>query len=108
MDEDRPLRIRGAITALVTPFCNGTIDLRALEGLAEWQILSGVDGLAVATVGPTVSPDEREAIIETCVRVAAGRIPVIAATGTNSTESSIALTRRAETLGASAALVTAP
>jgi 4-hydroxy-tetrahydrodipicolinate synthase len=111
MDEYRPLRIRGAITALVTPFCNGTIDLRALEGLAEWQILNGVDGLAVATVGgegPTLSPFEREAIIETCVRVAAGRIPVIAATGTNSTESSIALTRRAETLGASAALVTAP
>ncbi|MET3758834.1 4-hydroxy-tetrahydrodipicolinate synthase [Rhizobium binae] len=103
-------RLAGAIAALVTPFCNGDLDRPALRALVEWQILSGVDGLAVCSVtgeGPTLSPPERAEVIDLSVR-AAGRVPVIAATGTNSTESTIMLIRLAETLGAAAALVTVP
>jgi 4-hydroxy-tetrahydrodipicolinate synthase len=107
----RSLRLGGVITALATPFRNGRLDRPAFEALAEWQILSGVDGLAVATVtgeGPTLSPREHTVLIETAVRIAAGRVPVLAATGTNATESTIALTREAGALGAAAALVTVP
>ncbi|TBY73104.1 4-hydroxy-tetrahydrodipicolinate synthase [Rhizobium leguminosarum] len=104
-------RLAGAITALVTPFCRGRVDRSALRALVEWQILSGVDGLAVCSVtgeGSTLSPQERAEVIDLSIRSAAGRVPVIAATGTNSTESSIALTREAETLSAAAVLVTVP
>lgn len=111
METARMPRLTGAITALVTPFCNGDLDSPALRALVEWQILSGVDGLAVCSVvgeGPTLSPEERAEVIDLSVRSAAGRVPVIAATGTNSTESTIALTRQAAALGATAALVTVP
>ncbi|WP_454849119.1 4-hydroxy-tetrahydrodipicolinate synthase [Rhizobium binxianense] len=111
MQPGRSLRLGGAITALATPFRNGRIDGPAFEALAEWQILSGVDGLAVATVtgeGPTLSPKERASLIEAAVRVAAGRVPILAATGTNATESTIVLTRAAAACGAAAALVTVP
>lgn len=102
-------RLGGAITALVTPFRRD--DRPALRALAEWQILSGVDGLTVCSTmgeGPTLSPQERGEVIDLVIRSAAGRAPVIAATGTNSTESTIVLTREAEALGAAAALVTVP
>ncbi|KQV31701.1 4-hydroxy-tetrahydrodipicolinate synthase [Rhizobium sp. Root1203] len=105
------LRLGTITTALITPFRGDRPDLAALEQLAERQIRSGIDGLAVCTVtgeGPTLSMEEQAEVVRTCVRVAAGRVPIIAATGTNSTSSTIALTRQAENLGASAALVTAP
>ncbi|MFS2149856.1 4-hydroxy-tetrahydrodipicolinate synthase [Rhizobium sp. Rhizsp42] len=108
---DTRLRLGPVITALVTPFRNDRPDLAMLERLAERQINSGIDGLAVCTVtgeGPTLSPAERAAIIHTCVRVAAERAPVIAATGTNATSTTIALTLEARELGADAALVTVP
>jgi 4-hydroxy-tetrahydrodipicolinate synthase len=111
MHKDRHPRLGTAITALVTPFRNGAVDLAMLDRLAQRQVHSGIDGLAVCTVtgeGPTLSPSERAAVIGTCVRVCAGRVPVIAATGTNATASTIALTRQAEDLGATAALVTVP
>jgi len=111
METARMPRLAGAITALVTPFCRGRVDRSALRALVEWQILSGVDGLAVCSVvgeGPTLSPEECTEVIDLSVRSAAGRVPVIAATGTNSTKSTIALTRQAEALGAAAALVTVP
>ncbi|MFK0330518.1 4-hydroxy-tetrahydrodipicolinate synthase [Rhizobium sp. NPDC090275] len=111
MRMDTRLRLGTVITALVTPFRNDRLDLAMLERLAERQINSGIDGLAVCTVtgeGPTLSPTERAAIIRTCVRVAAGRVPVIAATGTNATSTTIALTLEARKLGADAALVTVP
>ncbi|MBB3318490.1 4-hydroxy-tetrahydrodipicolinate synthase [Rhizobium sp. BK181] len=111
MPADRTLRLGPTTTALVTPFREGVVDLSALEQLVEWQIQSGVDGLAVCTAtgeGSTLTRSERAAAILTCVRVAAGRVPVIAATGTNATASTIALTRDAEELGAAAALVTLP
>ncbi len=105
------LRPGTVTTVLVTPFRDGRLDLVMLETLAERQIRSGIDGLAVCTVtgeGPTLSPTERAAIISTCVRLAAGRVAVIAATGTNATSSTIALTRQAQDLGADAAFVTVP
>jgi 4-hydroxy-tetrahydrodipicolinate synthase len=111
MRMDTRLRLETVITALVTPFRNDRLDLAMLERLAERQINSGIDGLAVCTVtgeGPTLSPTERAAIIRTCVRVAAGRVPIIAATGTNATSTTIALTLEARELGADAALVTVP
>ncbi|MBW9112989.1 4-hydroxy-tetrahydrodipicolinate synthase [Rhizobium cauense] len=111
MPADRVLRLGATTTALVTPFRDGAVDHGALERLAEWQIRCGVDGLAVCTPigeGPTLTRHERAAVIRTCVRAAGGFVPVIAATGTNATASTIALTLDAEELGASAALVTAP
>jgi 4-hydroxy-tetrahydrodipicolinate synthase len=106
------MRLTGAITALITPFRrDGDLDIAALENLVEAQIAAGIGGLAVCTVtgeGSALSFEEREAVISTTVRKAAGRVPVIASTGTNSTESTIALTCRAEALGAAAALVTVP
>jgi 4-hydroxy-tetrahydrodipicolinate synthase len=108
---DTKLRLGTVITALVTPFRNDRLDLAVLERLAERQINSGIDGLAVCTVtgeGPTLSATERAAIIRTCVRVVAGRVPIIAATGTNATSTTIALTLEAQELGADAALITVP
>ncbi|OAV55446.1 4-hydroxy-tetrahydrodipicolinate synthase [Rhizobium sp. WYCCWR10014] len=111
METARMPRLAGAITALVTPFLNGDPDRAALRALVEWQILSGVEGLAICSTtgeGPTLSPQERAEVIDLSIRSAAGRVPVIAATGTNSTESTIVLTREAQALGAAAALVTVP
>ncbi|TAV73369.1 4-hydroxy-tetrahydrodipicolinate synthase [Rhizobium leguminosarum] len=111
METARMPRLGGAITALVTPFRRDGLDRPALRALAEWQILSGVDGLTVCSTtgeGPTLSPQERGEVIDLVIRSATGRVPVIAATGTNSTESTIVLTREAEALGAAAALVTVP
>lgn len=111
METARMPRLAGAITALVTPFRHGRLDRPALQALAEWQVLSGVDGLAVCSVtgeGPTLTPRERAEVIDLAIRSAAGRVPIIAATGTNSTERTIALTREAEALGAAAALITVP
>jgi|UPI00056CD0F4 4-hydroxy-tetrahydrodipicolinate synthase len=105
------LRLGTITTALTTPFRDDKVDFAALEHQAERQIRSGIDGLAVCTVtgeGPTLSVEERAAVIRTCIRVAAGRVPVLAATGTNSTSGTVALTQQAEELGASAALVTLP
>lgn len=111
METARIPRLGGAITALVTPFRHSGLDRPALRALADWQILSGVDGLTVCSTtgeGSTLSPQERAEVIDLVIRSAAGRVPVIAATGTNSTESTIVLTREAEALGAAAALVTLP
>lgn len=111
MNSTGRLRPGGAITALVTPFHNGEVDGAALEALVEWQVLSGVDGLALCTAageGLSLSPQERRMVLDICVRAAADRIPVIAAAGTNCTESTIALIRDAEECGARAVLVTVP
>ncbi|MGR9135528.1 4-hydroxy-tetrahydrodipicolinate synthase [Rhizobium indigoferae] len=111
METARMPRLGGAITTLITPFRHGCLDRPALRALAEWQILSGVDGLTVCSTtgeGPTLSQQERAEAIDLVIRSAAGRVPVIAATGTTSTDSTIALTREAEVLGAAAALVTVP
>ncbi len=111
MNSEGYMRAGGAITALVTPFRKGEIDGAALEDLVEWQVLSGVDGLAICTAageGPSLSPQERRMALDICIRTAADRIPVIAAAGTNCTESTIGLIRDAEECGARAVLVTVP
>jgi 4-hydroxy-tetrahydrodipicolinate synthase len=105
-------RIGGAFTALVTPFApDGELDERALQRLIAWQIRAGIDGLVpCGTTGesPTLTPAERERVISAAVQGAAGRVTVIAGTGTNDTAATIHATRRAAELGADAALVVAP
>jgi 4-hydroxy-tetrahydrodipicolinate synthase len=109
--------LRGALTALVTPFSDdGSLDEAALRRLVRWQVLAGIDGLVpVGTTGeaPTLSPTERDRVIAITVETVAERpsrrrVPVVAGTGTNDTAATIAATRRAAELGADAALVVAP
>jgi len=111
------LRLRGALTALVTPFtATGAIDESAVIRLVERQIDAGIDGLVpVGTTGesPTLTADEDARVIELTIetvrrRGLAGRIPVVAGTGSNDTRSTITYTRRAAELGADAALVVSP
>ena len=102
---------KGSITALVTPFRDGAVDFAALENLVNWQISEGAQGLVpCGTTGesPTLPIDEHLKVIETVVQVAAGRVPVIAGTGSNSTASAIATTIAAAELGADGALVVCP
>lgn len=102
---------KGSFPALVTPFKNGALDLVALKKLVEWHIEQGSHGLVpVGTTGesPTVSHDEHRLVIEEVIRVAAGRIPVIAGAGSNSTAEAIGLVQFAEAAGADAALVVTP
>ncbi len=101
----------GAFTALVTPFRNGEVDVEALEGLVEFQIGQGIHGLVpCGTTGETPSMSEAEdrLVIGTVVRVANGRVPVIAGTGSNSTDMAIKYTRMAEEEGADGSLQVAP
>jgi 4-hydroxy-tetrahydrodipicolinate synthase len=109
--------LRGAFTALVTPFtAYGDLDEAAFRRLVRWQILAGIDGLVpCGTTGesPTLSTEERERLIAATVEVASerpsrDRIRVVAGTGTNDTAATIRATRRAAELGADAALVVAP
>ncbi len=109
--------LRGAFTALVTPFTpDGTLDEAAFRRLVRWQVLAGIDGLVpCGTTGeaPTLSADERDLLIAATVETVAerpsrGRVHVIAGTGTNDTATTIRATRRAAALGADAALVVAP
>ena len=103
--------IKGSIPALVTPFKNGELDLVALKKLVEWQIAEGSSGLVpVGTTGesPTLSHEEHRRVVEEVVRIAAGRVPVIAGAGSNNTAEGIDLIRHAEKVGADAALVVTP
>jgi 4-hydroxy-tetrahydrodipicolinate synthase len=102
---------RGSIPALITPFRNGGIDERAFQELVEWQIVEGSDGLVpCGTTGesPTLSHEEHMRVVELCVEAAAGRVPVIAGTGSNSTAEAILLTRHARKAGADGALIVMP
>lgn len=97
--------------ALVTPFRDGAVDEKAFVALTERQIAGGVHGLVpVGTTGETatLSHDEHRRVVELCVQTAAGRVPVIAGAGSNSTEEAIELVRHAKTIGADAALVVTP
>ncbi|CAN5196609.1 4-hydroxy-tetrahydrodipicolinate synthase [soil metagenome] len=101
----------GAFTALVTPFRNGEVDVEALEGMVEFQIGNGIHGLVpCGTTGetPAMSEAEDRVVIETVVRVANGRVPVIAGSGSNSTDMAIKYTRMAEESGADGSLQVAP
>jgi 4-hydroxy-tetrahydrodipicolinate synthase len=104
--------IQGSIVALVTPmFENGAVDKESLKKLVEYHIAQGTDALvAVGTTGESATLDEDEHIdvIKSVVDYAAGRIPVIAGTGANSTTEAITLTRKAKQAGADACLLVTP
>ena len=104
-------KFKGSITALLTPFKNGKVDEKGFQSFVEWQIAEGIDGLVpCGTTGesPTLSHDEHKRVVELCVEAAKKRVPVIAGTGSNSTDEAIDLTRHAERAGADAALVVLP
>lgn len=101
----------GAFTALITPFRNGAIDVEALENLVELQIKQGIHGLVpCGTTGetPAMSEAEDRLVIETVSRVADGRVPVIAGSGSNSTEMAIKYTKMAQEAGADGSLQVSP
>ncbi|MEZ5857093.1 MAG: 4-hydroxy-tetrahydrodipicolinate synthase [Hyphomicrobiaceae bacterium] len=98
---------KGSLPALITPMKNGKVDEQAFERLVEWHISEGSHGLVpVGTTGetPTLSHDEHKRVVELCIKVAKGRVPVIAGAGSNSTAEAIELTEFAKAAGASAAL----
>lgn len=103
---------RGSLPALVTPFtADGELDLPALEKLVEWQIEQGSHGLVpVGTTGesPTLTHEEHRRVTEEVIRIAAGRVPVIAGAGSNATREGIGLVQHAQEAGADAALVVTP
>lgn len=102
---------RGSFTALITPFRSGQLDEAALKAVIEHQIASGTHGLVPAgTTGesPTMSHAEHRRVIELTVETAAGRVPVMAGTGSNNTTEAIELHRFAKSVGADAGLVVAP
>lgn len=112
-----PIALRGALTALVTPFRpDGSLDEATFVRLVERQVDAGIDGLVpVGTTGesPTLTHDEDDRVIALTIETVArkgvrGRVPVVAGTGSNNTATVIAATRRARDLGADAALVVAP
>lgn len=104
--------IKGSIVAIVTPmFEDGSLDRDSLRTLIDWHVAEGTDGIViVGTTGEsaTVSPEEHGELIKLAVDHAAGRIPVIAGSGGNSTAEAIALTRHAKEVGADASLQVVP
>jgi len=104
--------IKGSIVAIVTPmFEDGSLDKDSLRKLIDWHVAEGTDGLViVGTTGEsaTVSPEEHCELIRLTVEHVAGRIPVIAGSGGNSTSEAIALTRHAKAVGADATLQVVP
>lgn len=101
----------GSMVALVTPFKDGRVDEIKLRELVEFHVKHGTDGLVpCGTTGesPTLTHDEHKRVVEVVIEAAAGRLPVIAGTGSNCTAEAIDLTRHAERAGAQAALVVNP
>ena len=104
--------IQGSLVALVTPMNeDGSVDFATYAKLVEWHIANGTD--AIVSMGttresPTLDYDEHNAVIECAVKTAAGRIPVIAGTGGNSTAEAIHLTKYAKQVGADASLQVVP
>ncbi len=101
----------GSITALITPFKNGEIDWPAFDNLVEWQIEKGTHALVpCGTTGesPTISHDEHMSIVQRCVDVVKGRIPIIAGSGSNSTREAIKLSHHAKDAGVDANLIVTP
>ena len=102
---------QGSITALITPFKDGSVDEHAFRKFVEWQIDQGTHGLVpCGTTGesPTLDHDEHRRVIELCIEAAGGRVPVIAGTGSNSTAEAVDLTRHAKAAEADGALVVTP
>ena len=102
---------KGSIVALITPFKNNKLDEDCYISLIHHHLKNGTSGLVPAgTTGesPTLNHSEHERVIELCVNESKGKIPVIAGTGSNSTDEAISLTKYAEKVGANAALVVTP
>ena len=103
--------LKGSIVAIVTPFKNGKVDETKLKELVEFQIKNGTNGIApCGTTGesPTLSHDEHEHVIEVCIQAANKRVPIIAGTGSNSTQEAVQLTQHAAKAGADAVLSVTP
>ncbi len=101
----------GLTVALITPFRDGAVDYKALANTVDWHVSQGTDCLApVGTTGesPTLGHDEHEKVIATVVDRAAGRLKVMAGTGSNCTSEAISLTRFAKKAGADGALIVGP
>jgi 4-hydroxy-tetrahydrodipicolinate synthase len=101
----------GLTVALVTPFRDGEVDYDGLRELVDWHVEQGTDCLApTGTTGesPTLSHEEHDRVIDTVIEQAAGRIRVMAGTGSNSTAEALRLTKHAAASGADGALVVAP
>jgi len=101
----------GSIPALITPFRGGKVDDKAFQSFVEWQVSQGSHGLVpCGTTGesPTLDHNEHKRVVELCIEAAAGRVPVIAGTGSNSTAEAIDLTMHAKRAGAAGALVVVP
>jgi 4-hydroxy-tetrahydrodipicolinate synthase len=104
-------RLKGWMTALVTPFKNDAVHEEGFRELVEWQIGQGIYGLVpVGTTGesPTLSHAEHNKVVEICIDQAKGRVPVIAGAGSNNTHEAVELARHAEKAGADAVLVVTP
>jgi 4-hydroxy-tetrahydrodipicolinate synthase len=102
---------KGSIVALITPFKNNKLDEDCYISLIHHHLKNGSAGLVPAgTTGesPTLSHEEHKRVIELCVKESKGKIPVIAGTGSNSTDEAISLTKYAEKIGANASLVVTP
>lgn len=103
--------LKGAITAIVTPFKNGKINYKKMEELIEFQIRNEIDGIVVCgTTGEsaTLSKQEKKKLIKFTVDKVNGRVPVIAGTGSNNTEDALLMSQYAETVGADYTLVVSP
>ncbi len=108
---EEEIMFKGAIVAIVTPFKNGKVDEETLRELIEFQIENGTDGIVpCGTTGesPVLSHDEHDRVIEITVDAVKKRVPVIAGTGSNSTEEALRLTRHAYEVGADGALMVCP
>jgi len=102
---------KGSNVALITPFKNNKLDEEAYIKLIHFHLENGTNGLVPAgTTGesPTLNHDEHQQVIDLCIRESNGKIPVIAGTGSNSTEEAISLTKHAENAGADGALIVTP
>lgn len=105
------MNFAGSMTALVTPFKAGKVDYASLEALIEFQIEEGSHGIVpCGSTGESATLDhgEHDSVVEAVVRAVNGRVPVIAGTGSNSTQEAIDLTRSAERVGADGALLISP
>ncbi len=108
---DTLARLRGSMTALVTPFRDGRFDEETFRKFVSWQIEQGTHVLVpTGTTGesPTLSHDEHDRVVEVCIQEAAGRVPVIAGAGSNATVEAVERARHAEQAGANAVLTVTP
>ncbi|MBI4391852.1 MAG: dihydrodipicolinate synthase family protein, partial [candidate division NC10 bacterium] len=102
---------QGSIVAMVTPFRDGAVDRAKIREQVEFHVKHGTDAIVpCGTTGeaPTLSPEEHKEVVEETIKAAAGRVPVIPGTGTNSTAKTIALTKHAKAAGAAAVLIVNP